>query len=714
MSDASYKYYFLNPDRSLSTLRDDVAGILHARIGVQPADRWNSIPNASDWKNSPESNPARKKVVIVGNIFQAKSLPAGDEDGAADPIVKLYHHGSQAKTNISFKTLNPVWNSRIPFSTYTLGSEIPPIIIQVFDYDESFVGVVDYEFLGATLTFLSKDNFSKDPNYIPQPKWMDLYYSKGIKMGKILASFTIHEFENDFVKKLTPIVVPKTKHLVKISILGLRGLQSTGALPVTKPRIKINTSSLFEDSERSEGVAFSNFTSIAKESGPNPNMGSVMNLELNLPKDERLMPILSCQVEDKVFFGIKDNILGNFQIDLGKFAVLYKIELISKLKLIGNELKTKSKRNDLLDTLKLLTAKFEREVMEQAEYVEVDYEKAKRVKAEEAKELLAKFQEPDNLKKLDNLNNLVNKDEEKVDLRDAHKDKDFKPIDQSKITSRGNLENLLPDKNESKKKELGMKIDQQIGENETEVKKAVESIIEEESNPLLSREVKDTKIKKSLLFKSNFEHSTDTIVVMPTYKKVKLANGIETVENTFENKRDYLELGFNSKQKKTKHYRLCLDGPLESSHFTGKSVFQKIPIYRGKRIKDQSSWIAKIFSSSESYHEVGSFKGMISIMPEEIIQNLQRMNIERELQELDIPSSVKNWTKSEIDRDIMEDVTIIIRVYIIDAIIYDSLGIDTFGEPDPFIKLVLGSEVISDRENTIDNKNNPKFYKRFE
>ena len=46
------------------------------------------------------------------------------------------------------------------------------------------------------------------------------------------------------MRRITPINMEKKAHLVKISILGFRDLQSTGILPVRSVKFKINTSSV--------------------------------------------------------------------------------------------------------------------------------------------------------------------------------------------------------------------------------------------------------------------------------------------------------------------------------------------------------------------------------------------------------------------------------------------------------------------------------------
>jgi Ca2+-dependent lipid-binding protein len=102
----------------------------------------------------PKSNP----VVIALNVFQAKELPSGDDDGSGDPVVVAYHYGTLARSTIFKNTLNPIWNERILIPTYIIGNFIPPLIVNVHDYDKKLVGKDEYEFLGSTHMFLNLNN----------------------------------------------------------------------------------------------------------------------------------------------------------------------------------------------------------------------------------------------------------------------------------------------------------------------------------------------------------------------------------------------------------------------------------------------------------------------------------------------------------------------------------------------------------------------------
>ena len=100
------------------------------------------------------------------------------------------------------------------------------------------------------------------------------------------------------MKKITNLHMEKSKHHIKIGILGLRNLQSSGFLPVKRVKVKINTSSLKSIRKMREGAAFTDLVAVAKSKGSNPTIGSVLNMTVELPTDIANMPSLSCQVID--------------------------------------------------------------------------------------------------------------------------------------------------------------------------------------------------------------------------------------------------------------------------------------------------------------------------------------------------------------------------------------------------------------------------------
>lgn len=327
------KNVFMEVDKSVSPkMRFDQSGVLKARFGISPTGGWDSMAATYNWVEEPcFKKELFNRCTIIANIFQAKNLVAGDSTGLSDPMTNLYHFGTSRSSNIFPKTLNPSWNQRLVLGTWTVNGEMPPLIISVYDYDSTLIGDAEYDFLGSSILNFEAKDFTQDPGLIPHPVWIDLKQDKNSVMGKLLISYTVLPIEVEIPRSLsTSIIVKRRKHFLKIKILGLRNLESLGIIPVCRPSIRINLNSLKILDEAKAESSMSDIITEPREAGSNPNIGTVLNLELELPEDMKLMPILSCNVLDS-FMG-KRAALGNFEIDIGYFNLLAKARMIMKLK----------------------------------------------------------------------------------------------------------------------------------------------------------------------------------------------------------------------------------------------------------------------------------------------------------------------------------------------------------------------------------------------
>ena len=221
-------------------MEDHQAGVVRCRFGMFEAE----VPKSWVPPNHPNT---KKRVIIVANLFRAIDLPSGDSDGLSDPYVQLSHQNQVFRSDIQTKVLDPLWNQRIVINTYIEDDHIMPLIIKIFDYDgddklPDFLGSVIVDELPNQTTTL------RLLNTIPAPKWYELRYSPTLKFGKILMSFQLTSHSELVLRNLIQIRPKKKMYKMKVRILAIRELQSSGIFSIKNPYIELNLTSLKGDS----------------------------------------------------------------------------------------------------------------------------------------------------------------------------------------------------------------------------------------------------------------------------------------------------------------------------------------------------------------------------------------------------------------------------------------------------------------------------------
>lgn len=143
------------------------------------------------------------------------------------------------------------------------------------------------------------------PNILPD---------NGLDVGKVLISFNLLEYDQPIPKSLRAFEPPSERFTIKIRILGLRGLKSSGILSVQKAFLKFDVHGLnpigLKDPEM--------LVVRAPEAGPDPNFCMILRFDADLPIDPKICPSLTCLVLDTVWEGVIQPIIGSFAIDLGE------------------------------------------------------------------------------------------------------------------------------------------------------------------------------------------------------------------------------------------------------------------------------------------------------------------------------------------------------------------------------------------------------------
>jgi len=109
--------------------------------------------------------------------------------------------------------------------------EMPPVIVDLFDYDKSKLGDKiggTSDFLARALINLNKLEYSSDST-IPRPTWHKLYYKKGGEVsGEVLLSFAVVQEDFKFNKTIERLRLENEVEFkefnIQMQILGLRGL----------------------------------------------------------------------------------------------------------------------------------------------------------------------------------------------------------------------------------------------------------------------------------------------------------------------------------------------------------------------------------------------------------------------------------------------------------------------------------------------------------
>lgn len=709
----------LKADKSVSNLRQDLAGQLRLKAAISDSNDFLSLTEEM-WPKV-NTRPTFESIRIICYIFQAKNLSSFDSNASADPLVQFYHFGSFVKSSYFPKTLNPTWNERVVLESYLINGTLPPMIINFWDRDVSFLGDIDYDFMGSAVVKLDSSYIVNDKDklfQIKKPKWYQIGFDNLDKEGKTLLSFSVvrrnlfSELDKaNVMQKISYIPIERSKHHIKINILGLRNLQSTGILPVKRVKVKINTSSVKKISKIQQGAAFTELIALAKNSGANPTIGSILSLLVDLPVNISNMPSLSCQVIDQ---GLKlfnyQTIIGSFLINLGAYAFISKYTLLEKLKVLEEKEEeiltihpTSEKHFNNLVILRQLVNKLKEEVGFNMSYIKNDHK---------------------------NLWNHKRQSNYTLDITDEERLKEGKGIELN-ITQDTQESNGIEIEEEEYKEgkmdlgdELGMD-EENYNEDSLVVNKMSGILKTKSESEDTEAEFRNTLVKKkgdefikdqftNSLF-DKFKSAIDknfAVIRLPRYQSSKKND--TTQETEIPDPSKYYCLGYKSKVRNTKHYRLHLDKPLEESIYMGEDIFTTIDMFRGKRHNNtKKNFFDRIFSKkNELHHKTGSFRGNIEVIEDSVLKELIKLDLkEKDRKILELPSSLEDWKYSKTDSEMLKTVDCLIRVYIIDASFDKSMDFNS--ENDSYIVLKLGDKTIEDKR-VIHNENNPRIFRCFE
>ena len=227
--------------------------------------------------------------------------------------------------------------------------ELPPFIIDAYDEDQTLVGKNEADFLSRAVIYhkdADEQGAVTTEDMVPRPVWFPMRFSpKGPTCGEVLISFAVVDDDFAFTAPTVDDVrleknVKMKDFEVSMNVLGMRGLQSPGLLPVKKAFVNFNLKGLVPPSI---GTNLKNLKTVPKAPGANPTINTLMKFEVPLPIDTLFCPRLSCQVYDTVFAGFSQPIIGNFTIPIGELMIELKEERDSEIKALRTMVDTLDK-----------------------------------------------------------------------------------------------------------------------------------------------------------------------------------------------------------------------------------------------------------------------------------------------------------------------------------------------------------------------------------
>lgn len=188
------KWINLEPDLAIGEVKEHYnAGIVGVKISLHDITADGPI----DWKDYPVWAKRPKKYPDIFNVrvfcWQARDLPAADESGKSDPFLAIPDTDKIVKTKVVYDSVNPIFFEGIEI-TYEANEkeELPPMIVDCFDEDETLTGTSQDYLARATIDLQDDPNVGEN-NDIKRPVWYPMYYkSGGVKSGEVLLSFAVN------------------------------------------------------------------------------------------------------------------------------------------------------------------------------------------------------------------------------------------------------------------------------------------------------------------------------------------------------------------------------------------------------------------------------------------------------------------------------------------------------------------------------------------
>ncbi|CAF1244784.1 unnamed protein product [Rotaria sordida] len=685
------------------------------------------------------------------HCYKARSLIASDETGFSDPYLSITAGNETQTTPILKESLCPQWNITLVFRNLihvgnreTAEETIGNVVVECYDYDDTSDGP---DLIGRFSTTATLDLFNNKNPYNKQLfQWYEFKFGDK-RAGELLAVFELNEIDpesrqtksifnldeieitaenfppNIYITKfmknkiyeIPHIIMPDLKpYEIEVMFWGLRECRPINFQSIQQAEVSIE-------------CAGARITKIIKDVQKNPNFESALTdtdkykIIVNLPKDNSFWPHLSISCVQHRLFGMKEPV-GNLVVtDLQKYLEKPRVPLTSNDEALAEAVNELSKRlpydfnrvrRSVIDAYEAVLASQDKEVGQrkltifESETCQTESLNGSQITIINADSLALEHE---------NENNDISENTTKTSNNSSIQSKstidNYRDLTAADKLKRNQMEKVATWWNKYYASKAKLRLEKKpiidLDEGLEDSYNVYAEFFEDEpigvkqrwafwnkAKKAIMRAGKARKELKNLAF-HGIEHLTDytkikksaideslDIIENDRLKELTLLQTFDIIDTELENVHDYE--GFND----------CLD---------------LFPLYKGKGTSrsDEKGDESRVYAK---------FKGKLRIReitsngPHRItlanINKIPRMSIHPVLlKEAYVESKKNRKTDSGIrtDQQMLQfdfnqhPITLKCRLYIIKALLYRAR--DASGKADPYIKILLGNEVIIDDVN---------------
>eukprot|EP00633_Aureoumbra_lagunensis_P005480 CAMPEP_0197308502 /NCGR_PEP_ID=MMETSP0891-20130614/6865_1 /TAXON_ID=44058 ORGANISM="Aureoumbra lagunensis, Strain CCMP1510" /NCGR_SAMPLE_ID=MMETSP0891 /ASSEMBLY_ACC=CAM_ASM_000534 /LENGTH=1990 /DNA_ID=CAMNT_0042792899 /DNA_START=20 /DNA_END=5992 /DNA_ORIENTATION=+ len=280
-------------------------GLGLAEDAIDPQFAWNETQ-------------LKKKVVDLAPyclrvyVFQARHLPASDDNGLLDPYVKVRFCGKKDKTKIHSMTTAPLFYETLQFHEMLPKDKNygPDIVLQVWDNDR-FGSNTPMAMLRFPL--IECVELASEASRFPQPVWRRLTDVNGEHVaGELLISAALIKKREASEKFNKPeAITPQMRQAwVEVTALGVRQLKTYRLRTPREPYVRIDVPA------PNDGGTYVKTKSSKKPSGRNANFIQRRIISVEMPENALYAQQMDLRVYDAR--SISTPLLGACTVDLAK------------------------------------------------------------------------------------------------------------------------------------------------------------------------------------------------------------------------------------------------------------------------------------------------------------------------------------------------------------------------------------------------------------